>query len=154
MFFHTIHHHGRRIHHTLLRRLNLSLAFFVTFFAFVVVTLTGFTFASSTANFTMVINPGSLAVRIIDNLFHPVSNPSVTFDNKFYSKNCQNALTFFGTTQEQIYIENPQAADHGWSVTLAALNPTSVWSSGTDMMDFNDPTANACEDGNDSDAVG
>ena len=60
----------------------------------------------------------------------------------------------FGAAEQLIYVKNPDAADNGWTVSLAGSATTAVWdSSGTDY-DFNDAGGSGCTDGADADSVG
>jgi hypothetical protein len=59
----------------------------------------------------------------------------------------------FGTTTQQIYVKNPDAADAGWAVSLAASAPTAFWDSAGVDVDFNDPTTGGCTDSVDADAL-
>jgi len=100
-----------------------------------------FVLASATSNFRMVINPGVLAVSMVNESFLPVASPMVDMGSKFQSANCQSAQGTFGTLTEQIYVENPDGADNGWVVTLSAASPAVTWSGERGgHIDFNDPT--------------
>lgn len=110
--------------------------------------------AASTSNFTQEITAGTLAVDITNSSYVTVANPSVTMGSTAFSFSCQTATGTFGTSSEQIYISNPDAADSGWTVTVAAASTTSLWDSAGTDFDFNDPTSSGCTDGADGDSVG
>lgn len=115
--------------------------------------------ASATSAFNQVINIGTLATDIRDASRNAVSSPAVSMSAKTFSYNCQsggNASTgTFGTNTERIYVDNPDGADGGWTLTLAASDPADVWSSGTPKFDFNDAGGTGCTDGADAgDTVG
>lgn len=119
----------------------------------------GSTLASSTSNFQITINPGTLSVDIADttNSYASVASPSVSFGTSTFSFNCQTpgATGTFGTATQAIYVQNPDAADNGWTVSLAASSPTAFWdSTGTDL-DFNDGAGSpaGCSDGGDADSL-
>ncbi len=64
----------------------------------------------------------------------------------------------FGTASERVYVSNPDVADNGWTLTLAATGgATARWANGgaTQHMDFNDPSGSTsgCTDGGDADAT-
>ncbi len=59
----------------------------------------------------------------------------------------------FGTASQQIYIKNPDAADNGWTIALAASAPTAFWDSAGTDYDFNDSTSSGCGDGGDADTL-
>lgn len=109
--------------------------------------------ASSTSNFTQTINPGTLAVDIVDGSYVTVGSPTMAMSAATFSFTCQTITGSFGTASQQIYVANPDAADNGWSVSLAAAATTDVWTSAT-PFDFNDPTGSGCTDGVDTDARG
>ncbi len=109
--------------------------------------------ASATSSFTQTINAGSLSVDIVDAAYAPVASPSVAMAAKTFSFSCQSSTGTLGTTTQQIYVKNPDAADSGWSVTLAASAPTAFWDSAGTDFDFNDPTGAGCTDGADTDTL-
>ena len=111
-------------------------------------------FASSTSQFTQVINPGTLTVDIVDGSYNSVTSPSVAMGAVTFSFNCQTATGTFGTSTEQIYVQNPDGADNGWTLTMAATNTTDVWNSAGTDYDFNDPNGSGCTDGSDADSLG
>jgi len=116
----------------------------------------GLALALSTSNFQQTINAGGLAVDIVDNATSTVASPSVSMGAATFSFECSTSTGTFGTATERIYIQNPDASDSGWTVTLAASNATSVWDSAGTDMDFNEAGSGGCvDDGGttDSDAL-
>lgn len=109
--------------------------------------------ANSTSNFQQTINAGTLTVDIVDGSYVTVGSPSVALSTETFSFACQNSTGTFGTASEQIYVANPDAADNGWTVSLAAALPTNVWDSAGTDFDFNDPGGSGCTDGGDADAL-
>jgi hypothetical protein len=110
--------------------------------------------AASTSNFNQTINPGILSIDIVDGSYVAVSSPAVAFPAATFSFNCQTNTATFGTATQQIYIKNPDAADNGWSASLAASAATAVWDGAVTDYDFNDSTGSGCTDGADADTVG
>ncbi len=114
-------------------------------------------YAASTSNFAQTINPGTLSVDIVDAGYVTVGSPSVTMSAKTFSFSCLNggnaSTGTFGTSSQVIYIKNPDAADNGWTVSLAASAPTTVWDSAGTDYDFNDAGTSGCSDGDDSDSL-
>ena len=110
--------------------------------------------ASSTSNFTQTINPGTLSVDIVDGSYATVGSPTMAMTAATFSFSCQTITGTFGTASQQIYIKNPNAANNGWSVSLAAAATTNLWASAGTPFDFNDPTGSGCTDGTDADARG
>lgn len=111
--------------------------------------------ASSTSNFTQTINAGTLAVDIVNGSYVTVGSPAVAMNSATFSFSCQTVTGTFGTASEQIYVTNPDAADSGWVVSLAASATTDVWNSAGTDFDFNDATSSGCADGADAgDTVG
>ncbi len=119
----------------------------------------GSALASSTSNFQITINPGTLSVDIADTTssYSSVASPSVSFGATTFSFNCQTpgATGTFGTATQAIYVQNPDAADNGWTVSLAAASPTAFWDSAGTDLDFNDGAGGTagCADGGDADSV-
>ena len=103
-------------------------------------------FASSTSNFQQTINAGSLSVDIVDSSYVTVASPAVAMGAITFSFACQDATGTFGTNTERIYVKNPDAADSGWTVSLAASATTAVWDSAGTDFDFNDPGTSGCVD--------
>lgn len=118
----------------------------------------GVVFASSTSTLNLNINSGTLLVDIADstNSFATVGSPSVSFTAASFNFACQSTTGTLGTSTQIIYVVNPDAADNGWTVALAASSPTAVWDSAgsTAEFDFNDPTTSGCTDGADTDTKG
>ncbi len=110
-------------------------------------------FASS-SNFTQVINPGVLSVDIVDASYVTVGSPSVVFPATTFNFACQTNTSTFGTTTEQIYVKNPDAADNGWVMSIAGSATTALWTGTGSTYDFNDSTSSGCTDGVDADIVG
>lgn len=122
---------------------------------------TGITSAASSSQFNQTINAGSLATDIKDASRVSVANPSVTMGAVTFSFNCLTGGSAptgtFGTNTERIYVENPGAANNGWTLTLAATGGvTTLWQNAgtTQNYDFNDPTGSGCTDGGDADSKG
>ncbi len=112
-------------------------------------------FAAATSNFQFTVNAGTLSIDIVDGSYVAVGSPSVVFTPASFSFACQTAgvTGTFGTATQQIYIKNPDAADNGWTVSLAASAPTAFWDSAGTDVDFNDPTTSGCTDGGDADSL-
>ncbi len=144
----------QKIIRKLLGKLNVIMA------VVMIIVMTGgisgvvYVLASSTSNFTQTINPGTLSVDIVDGSYESVSSPSMAMSPVNFSFSCQTATGSFGTTTQQIYVSNPDAADSGWTVTLAASSTTAVWDSAGTDFDFNDPNGSGCTDGADADGFG
>ncbi|MBN2100963.1 hypothetical protein JW710_03655 [Candidatus Dojkabacteria bacterium] len=110
--------------------------------------------ASNTSNFTQTINTGTLSVDIVDAAYSSVASPTVAMGAVDFNFSCQTSTGTFGTATEQIYIVNPDAADNGWTVSLAGSATTALWDSAGTDYDFNDPTGSGCTDGADTDSFG
>lgn len=113
----------------------------------------GYVLASATSNFTQTISAGTLSVDIVDGSYVTVASPTVAMGAVTFSFSCQDATGTFGTASQQIYVKNPDAADAGWTVSLAASAPTDFWDSAGTDIDFNDPTGSGCTDGGDADSL-
>lgn len=112
-------------------------------------------FASPTSNFTQTINPGTLTVDIVDttNSYLTVESPTIAMNPVNFSFNCQTSTGTFGSTTQAIYVQNPDAADGGWTVSLAGSSPTAFWDSSGIDIDFNDANGSGCTDGADTDSL-
>jgi len=110
--------------------------------------------AAGTSNFQQTIIAGTIAVDITDSSYVTVGSPSLALSNRAFSFSCQTSTGTFGTTSQQIYIVNPDAADNGFTVSLAGSATTAVWDSAGPDFDFNDPATSGCTDGVDTDTVG
>lgn len=83
-------------------------------------------YASSTSTFNQTINAGTLAIDIVNGSYTTVGSPAITMNAYNFSFSCQSATGTFGTASEQIYVSNPDAADGGWSASLAASATTDL----------------------------
>ncbi len=113
-------------------------------------------YAASTSNFAQTINAGTLSVDIVNSSYVTVGSPSVTMSAKTFSFNCLTggsaSTGTFGAAEQLIYIKNPDAADNGWTVSLAGSATTAVWDSAGTDYDFNDAGTSGCSDGADADS--
>lgn len=91
---------------------------------------------------------------IVDESRVTVGSPSVALSAATFNYGCQTVSGTFGSATQQIYVTNPDAADNGWTVSIAAENLTDVWDSAGTDFDFNDPTGSGCTDGGDADSIG
>lgn len=135
---------------TLLRILAVAVA---------VVSIPAVALAASNSNFTQTINTGTLTTDILDASRNPVASPAVAMSAKSFSFNCYSGGTAstgtFGTNTERVYVSNGDAADNGFTLTVAATSDAaSTWANGgaTQKFDFNDPTGApaGCSDGADA----
>ncbi len=139
----------------LLGKLNITIALALA------VLMTGglggatYVLASGTSNFTQTINAGTLAVDIVDGSYVTVGSPTMAMSAATFSFTCQTITGSFGTASQVIYVANPDAADNGWTVSVAASAVGAVWDGAASDFDFNDPTGSGCTDGADTpDTVG
>ena len=137
-----------------LRRLTVQILLIPIMIIMLAFGSVSYVYASSTSNFTQTVNAGTLAVDIVDASYVTVGSPSVTMDAVTFSFGCQTATGSFGSASQVIYVSNPDAADNGWTVSLAASATTAVWDSAGTDYDFNDPTTSGCTDSGDADSVG
>lgn len=145
----------------LVRRLNIPLA--TTGVAVVATSLIGGSaYAASTADFSQVVGVGTLTTDIRDASRVSVSSPAVTMSAVTFSFNCQAGATAstgtFGSNSQRIYVDNPDSADNGWTLTLAATDgSTAGWSNSgdTQTFDYNDASGSTagCSDSGDTDSV-
>jgi hypothetical protein len=119
----------------------------------------GVAYAANNSTFSQVINTGTLSTDIMDASRVTVASPAVAMSAKNFSFDCQNggsaSTGTFGTNTERIYVNNPDGADNGWTLTLAATGGnTTRWANGgaTQHIDFNDPTGSGCTDNSSGEA--
>jgi hypothetical protein len=140
----------------ILRKMNIATAGIILW-VMTLSTVIG-AYAAPTSNFAQTINAGTLSVDIVDASYVPVATPSVAMTARTFSFGCQSggsaSTGTFGTSTQVIYIRNPDAADNGWSVSLAASATTAVWDSAGVDYDFNDAGSSGCTDGADTDSLG
>ncbi|MEN9558734.1 MAG: hypothetical protein RL141_1103 [Candidatus Parcubacteria bacterium] len=114
--------------------------------------------AADTSNFTQTISPGVLRVDIVNasSSYAAVGSPTMAMSPTTFSFNCVTSTGTFSSSTEAVYVENPDAADNGWSLSIAAAGgATAVWDSAGIDMDFNDPTTSGgcTTDGGDADSL-
>lgn len=98
--------------------------------------------ASGTSQFQQAINAGTLSVDIVDAGYVSVPSPSVAMGAVTFSYDSQTSTGVLGTNSEQIYVQNPDAADNGWTLAIAASNDSDLWTSAASSsvnFDFNNP---------------
>jgi len=112
--------------------------------------------AANDSTLNQTINAGVLITDILDGSLNPVASPSINMTAKSFSFTCLSggsaSTGTFGTASERVYVTNPDAADNGWTLTLAATGGvTGSWVSGGNSFDFNDSGTSGCSDGGDAD---
>ncbi len=115
---------------------------------------------TDTTQLSQTINAGTLATEIRDASRATVASPAVAMSAVTAGFDCLTAgnrpTGTLGTNTERVYIDNPDAADGGWVLTIAGSATTAVWTDGgSNTYDFNDAGSSGCTDGADAgDAVG
>jgi len=123
----------------------------------IALSITTVSYAANNANVTQTINSGTLVTDIRDASRVTVASPSFAMTGTTFSFNCQTSTGTLGSAAQRIYVDNPGAANAGYTLTLAATaGATGLWnnSGDTQSFDFNDPTGAGCTDGADADAKG
>ena len=113
--------------------------------------------AVNTLDITQTINAGALATDVRDAGLVSVTSPSFGLSALTFSFNCAASTGVLGSDSQRIYVDNPGAADGGWTLTVAATDgATTNWQNtgATASFDFNDPTSSGCTDGADTDLFG
>lgn len=116
--------------------------------------------AANDTDLNQDINAGTLVTDIRDASKVTVASPAVAFSATTFSFDCLSGGSrpsgTFGTGTERIYVDNPDAADNGWTLTFAATSGASdTWDDGgSNVYDFNDPggAPAGCGDGGDTDS--
>ncbi len=119
-------------------------------------------FASPATDLTQTINAGTLSADILDASRVAVSSPTFGMSSKAFSFNCQSgggaSTGTLGSNTQRLYVNNPDGADNGWTLTIAATSgATTRWANGgaSQFFDFNDTGGSGCTDGaGDADAQG
>lgn len=87
---------------------------------------------TASSKLSQTINPGVLSTDIRNSSNVVVNNPTFSMAAKTVSFSQQTSTGTFGDNQNRIYVENPGAANNGWTLTLNTLQPGSgEWSSGS-----------------------
>jgi len=140
-------------------RLNIGRAVLAVFAIFGLLGSSAlYVYASGTSSFSQTINAGTLATDIRSDATTSVSSPAVAMSSKTFSFSCLSggsaSTGTFGTATERIYVDNPDGADNGWTLTLAPSATTALWTQGGNTFDFNDAGGSGCTDGGDTDTKG
>ena len=116
-------------------------------------------YAANTSDLNQTINAGTLTTDIRDATRVTVASPAVAMGAVTFSFDCLTGASrpsgTFGTGTERIYVDNPDTADDGWTLSLAATGGgTDDWENGGDTIqyDFNDADTGGCGDGGDADS--
>lgn len=102
-------------------------------------------------------NPGLLFVQIVNSSYEAVASPSVSMSSISYSFASQISTGSLGSATQRVYVENPNAADSGYTLSIAATSgATAVWNNAGagDDFDFNEPGGATDNGGGDADALG
>jgi hypothetical protein len=113
--------------------------------------------ASNNTELSQTINGGTLTADTKDSNRVAVSNPSFTMGATSLSFDCQTTSGTIGSNSQRLYVDNPDVADAGWTLTVAATSgTTALWKNAgnTQSYDFNDSTSSGCSDGVDADSKG
>jgi hypothetical protein len=70
-----------------------------------------------------------------------------------FSFTCQTITGTFGSGSQKLYVSNPDGADNGWTLTVAASAVSAVWDGAASDYDFNDASSSGCADGGDADSL-
>lgn len=113
---------------------------------------------SDDTTLSQTINAGALATEIRDENRATVASPSVAMSAITFSFTCQSgggaSTGTLGTNTQRLYVDNPDAADNGWTLAIAATSgATTLWQNtgSTQNFDFNDAGGAGCTDGADAD---
>lgn len=112
--------------------------------------------AANTSTVTQTVSSGTLATDIRDASRVTVASPSFAMGATNFSFSCQSSSGTVGSSTQRIYVDNPNGANAGWTLTLApTAGPTALWQNGgnTQQYDLNDATGTpaGCGDGADVD---
>jgi hypothetical protein len=148
--------------HYFIRKLDIRLTVLLLILAIGTAGLISISLASSNSSFGQTINAGTLSTDIQDATRITVPSPSISMSAKSVSFDCYEGATAstgtFGSNAQRIYVSNPNAANNGWTLTMAAQSgATATWANGgaTQKFDFNDAGGSpvGCGDGADADSL-
>ncbi len=117
--------------------------------------------AANNTDLSQTIGAGTLATDIRDDTRVAVVSPAVSMSASTFSFDCLSGASrptgTFGTNVERIYVDNPGAANNGWTLVMAATGgATDSWDNVgvTEQYDFNDAGGApvGCGDSGDTDA--
>lgn len=137
----------------LLKRLNIKVAFIAILMTALLFITGAYVLAQSdSSQFSQEIGPGTLSTQIRSDSTTEVGSPNVVMADTTFSFNCQNGETAsttgtFASSTERLYVDNPDAADGGWVLSIAAVATTTLWTDGgSNKFDFNDMSGGGCDD--------
>lgn len=88
------------------------------------------------------INTSVLSTDIRDASGALVVSPLFVMGDVSVSTSQQTSTGIFGTNSQRITVDNPEAANGGWTLTLNSLNPaTSEWADGSKKYKYNGTVA-------------
>ncbi len=117
--------------------------------------------AANNTDLSQTIGAGTLVTDIRDATRVAVASPAVSMSASTFSFDCLSGASrptgTFGTNVERIYVDNPGAANNGWTLVMAATGgATDSWDNVgvTEQYDFNDAGGApvGCGDSGDADA--
>lgn len=114
----------------------------------------GVVYAANNTDVTQTINAGTLTADIRDASRVPVASPTFAMSATTFSFSCQSSTGTIGSSTQRLYVDNPDTADSGWTLSVAATDgATGLWENSgvTNTFDYNDPTAAGCTDSADTD---
>ena len=92
---------------------------------------------------TQVITAGALSTDILNESGADVTSPSFAMSAATVSNQQQSVTGTFGTNSQRVTVDNPQAANSGWTLTWNATTPgTGEWVDGGNSYPYNDTIAN------------
>lgn len=103
------------------------------------ITSGGAVLAATEANsrLTQQINAGVLSTSILDTTGQPVANPSFGMSATTVSNTAvQTSTGALGTNEQRLTVDNPGAANNGWTLALAGA-AGAKWTSGANNYSFN-----------------
>ncbi len=98
------------------------------------VLVAGVVLASNMAQFTLKINPGTLAVDIVDGTYATIAAPAIAFAPVTASMVSETSTATLGSPTQQILVSNPDAAPNGWTTSIAAT--AAKWQDAGNTVNF------------------
>ncbi len=99
---------------------------------------------TATSELTQEITAGVLSTDILDETGADVASPTFAMNSAVVSTEQQSVTGTFGSNTQRVTVDNPQAANGGWTLTWNATTPgTGEWTDGgSNTYPYNDTIAN------------
>ena len=104
---------------------------------------------TATGQLSQTIGAGSLATDIVDGSGVHVTSPSFAMANASVQTACQTITGSYGSGTQRVMVDNPGAANSGWTLAIAADTGVTGWKNAgnTTVYKYDDATGSGCTNG-------